>query len=160
MSGLAKLQLVGPLFLLFAAAGAEGVGLALTYAPGSEALWYIHLNVFGSFRLGDDMLSTYLDTAHGQLYLIDLPLFLLACGGLYSERPLALAIASNLCFVHAVVLAYAGFIREPVRNAFLARIGDLAPPQLYLCASLLTCALLSFSASHVVYFRAIRQEHG
>src|SRR4030088_679806 len=140
MSGLAKLQLVGPIFLLVAVAGAEGVGLAFAYAPGSEALWYIHLNVLGSFRLGDDMLGTYLDTAHGQLYLIELPLFLLACGGLYSERPLALAIASNLCFVHAVFLACAGFIREPVRNALLARTGDLAAPQLYLCASLLTCA--------------------
>jgi hypothetical protein len=160
MSGLAKLQLVGPFFLLFAVAGAEGVGLALAYAPGSEALWYIHLNVFGSFRFGDDMLGTYLDTAHGQLYLIDLPLFLLACGGLYSERPLALAIASNLCFVHAVFLVFAGFVGEPIVPGLLAQIGDLGVPQLYLCASLLGCALLSFSASHIVYFRAIRQEHG
>jgi hypothetical protein len=160
MSGLAKLQLVGPIFLLVAVAGAEAVGLALAYAPGSEALWYIHLNVFGPFRLGDDILGAYLDTAHGQLYLIELPLFLLACGGLFCERPLALAIASNLCFVHAVVLAYAGLIREPLRSAWPATIGDLAAPGLYLCASLLTGALLSFCASHIVYFRAIRQEHG
>jgi hypothetical protein len=33
-------------------------------------------------------------------------------------------------------------------------------PHLYLDAGLLGCALLSFSASHIVYFRAILQEHG
>jgi hypothetical protein len=156
MSQLAKLQLIGPVFLLVAVAGTEGVGLALAYAPGSEALWYIHLNVLAPFRLGDDVLGTYLDTAHGQLYLIELPLFLLACGGCYSERPLALAVASNLCFVHAVFLAYAGFAYEPV----LARIGVMGVPRLYLCAGLLGCALLSFAASHIIYLRAIRQEHG
>ncbi len=57
MSRLAKLQLIGPIFLLVAVAGAEGVGRALAYAPGSEALWYLHLNVFGPFRLGDDILG-------------------------------------------------------------------------------------------------------
>jgi hypothetical protein len=160
MSRLARLQLIGPVVLLVAVAGAEGVGLALGHAPGSEALWYIHLNVFGPLRLGDHMLGTYMDTAHGQLYLIELPLFLLACGGVYSKCPLALAIATNLCFVHAVVLAYAGFVREPIGPGLLARIGDVGVPQLYLYASLLGCALLSFAASHIVYFRAICQEHG
>jgi hypothetical protein len=160
MSRLARLQLIGPVVLLVAVAGAEGVGLALGHAPGSEALWYIHLNVFGPLRLGDHMLGTYMDTAHGQLYLIELPLFLLACGGVHSKCPLALAIATNLCFVHAVVLAYAGFVREPIGPGLLARIGDVGVPQLYLCASLLGCTLLSFAASHIVYFRAICQEHG
>jgi hypothetical protein len=160
MSRFARLQLIGPVVLLAAVAGAEVVGLALPQAPGSQALWYIHLNLFGPFRLGDDMLGTYLDMAHGQFYLIELPLFLLACGGVYSKCPLALALATNLCFVHAVFLAYAGFVSEPVGPGLLARIGDMGVPQLYLYASLLGCALLSFAASHIVYFRAICQEHG
>jgi hypothetical protein len=160
MSRLAKLQLVGPIFLLVAVIGAEGVGLALAYAPGSEALWYIKLNVFGPFRLGDDFLGTYLDLAHGQLYLIELPLFLIACGGACSKRPLALAIASNLSFLHAFLLVFGGYARESVRIASLAGVADGTAPHIYLRASLLGCALLSFSASHIVCLRAIRQEHG
>ena len=159
MSWLAKLQLIGPIFLLVAVAGAEGVAHALAYAPGSVALWYLHLNVFAPLRLGDDILGTYVDMAHGQLYLIELPLFLIACGGVYSKRSLALAIASNLSFVHAVFLACAGYAHEPVRIASLAGIVDVAAPHLYLRASLLGCALLSFSASHIVCLRAISQEH-
>jgi hypothetical protein len=160
MSWLAKLQLIGPIFLLVAVAAAEGVGLALAYAPGSQALWYLHLGVFAPFRLGDDILGAYVDMAHGQLYLIELPLFLLACGGVYSERPLALAIASNLSFIHAVLLACAGYAHAPARIASLAGIADVAAPHLYLNASVLGCALLSFSASHIIYFRAICQEDG
>jgi hypothetical protein len=160
MSRLAKLQLIGPIFLLVAAAGAEGMASALTYAPGSEALWYLHLNVFGPFRLGDDILGTYVNIAHGQLYLIALPLFLIACGGVYSKHRLALAIASNLSFLHAAFLICAGYLQEPVRIASLAGIADVIAPHLCLDGGLLGCALLSFSASHIVYFRAILQEHG
>jgi hypothetical protein len=160
MSWLAKLQLIGPIFLLVAVAGAEGVACALAYAPGSEALWYLHLNVFGPFRLGDDILGTYVDTAHGQLYLIELPLFLIACGGVYSRCPLALAIASNLSFVHAVVLVCAGYVHEPVRIASLAGIAYAVAPHFYPGASLFGCALLSFCASHIIYLRAIFQEDG
>lgn len=136
------------------------MGLALAYAPGSEALWYLHLNVFGPFRLGDDLLVTYVDIAHGQLYLIELPLFLIASGGVYSKHRLALAIASNLSFLHAAFLACAGYAHEPVRIASLAGIADVIAPQLCLHAGLLGCALLSFSASHIIYLRAIFQEHG
>jgi hypothetical protein len=160
MSRLAKLQFIGPIFLLVAVAWAEGVKFALAYAPGSEALWYLHLNVFGPFRLGDDILGAYVDMAHGQLYLIELPLFLIACGGAHFKHRLALAIASNLSFLHAAFLACAGYAHEPVRIASLAGIADVAAPHLYLRASLLGCALLSFSASHIIYFRAIFQEHG
>ena len=88
MSSLARLQLIGPVALLIGIAGAEGAALALAHAPGSEALWYLHLNVFGPFWLGDDILGVYSDLAHGQLYLIALPLFLIACGGFYFRRML------------------------------------------------------------------------
>ncbi len=98
--------------------------------------------------------------AHGQLYLIALPLFLIACGGVYFKRRLALAIASNLSFLHAAFLAGAGYAHEPVRIASLAGTGDLIAPHLCLCASLFGCALLSLSTSHIIYFRAICQEHG
>jgi len=160
MSRLARLQLVGPIFLFIAVAGAEGAARALAHAPGSEALWYIHLGVFGPFRLGDDVLGTYVNMAHGQLYLIELPLFLIACSGAYSKRRLALAVASNLCLVHAVFLAYASCAREPARIALVAGVADMIAPHVYLCAGMLGAALLSFAASHIIYLRAICQEHG
>jgi hypothetical protein len=160
MSRLAKLQLIGPVFLLVAAAGAEGVASALAYSPRTEALWYFHLKMFGPFRLGDDILGTYVNMAHGQLYLIELPLFLIACVGVYSKHRLALAIASNFSFLHAAFLACASYAHEPAQIASLVGIANVTAPHLCLHASLLGCALLSFSASHIVYFRAILQEHG
>jgi hypothetical protein len=157
---LAAIQLIGPIFLLIAVAGAEAVALALGYAPGSEALWYLHINVLGPFRLGDDILGSYVDLGHGQLCLIALPLFLIACGGLYSKRPLALAIACNLSFLHAVLLACAGYAYAPIAIASDAGVAGLTAPQVYLGAGLLGGALLSFVASHIIYLRAIWQEHG
>jgi hypothetical protein len=95
------------------------------------------------------------------LYLIELPLFLIACGGFYSNCPLALAVASNLSFVHAVVLACAGYAQSTPGIAALSSLAHMgAPPHLALLAGLLGCALLSFSASHIIYIRAIFQEHG
>jgi hypothetical protein len=160
MTRLAKLQLIGPVFLLIGVAGAEAVAFALGYAPGSEALWYLHVNVFGPFRLGDDILGSYVDMAHGQLCLIALPLFLIACSGLYSKQPLVLAIACNLSFLHAVLLAGAGYAYEPMRFTSIVGIAGLMAPQIYLGAGLLGGALLSFAASHIIYVRAIWQEHG
>jgi hypothetical protein len=145
MSRLAKLQLIGPILLLLAVAGAEAAALALALAP---------------LRLGDELLGTAVDVAHGQLFLIAMPLFLLACGGFYCRRPLALAIASNLSFVHAAVLACAVYADRPAAIASLTGFADVMAPHLGLCAGLLTCTLLSFSASHIIYLRGIYQEHG
>ncbi len=160
MSRLAKLQLVGPMSLLAAVGGAEAVMVALAQAPWSETLWYVRLNVLGPFREGDDILGVYVDMAHAQLYLIGLPLFLVACGGYHFQRLLPLAIASNLSFVYASFLIYAWYAHEPVRIASLAGMADVMTPDVYLCATLFGCALLSFAASHIIYIRAIRQEHG
>jgi hypothetical protein len=130
----------------------------LGYAPGSEALWYIHLDVLWPLRLGDDLLGSRLDVAHGQLYLIALPLFLIAYGGYYSGRRLALAIASNLSFVYAVVLACAGYAGNPPWIAAPPNSVHWGSPRLCLLAVLLGCALLSFLASHIIYLRAICQD--
>jgi hypothetical protein len=95
------------------------------------------------------------------LYLIELPLFLIACGGFYSNCPLALAVASNLSFVHAVALACASCAQNTPGMAALSSLDYMdAPRHLALLAGLLGCALLSFSASHIIYIRAIFQEHG
>lgn len=160
MSRLAKLQLLGPMLLLAAIVGAEAVLVALAHAPWSETLWYVHLKVFGPFREGDDILGVYVDMAHAQLYLIGLPLFLIACSGYYFKRLLPLAIASNLSFVYASFLLYAWYALGPVRIASLVGFVDVMAPDVFLRATLFGCALLSSAASHIIYIRAIRQEHG
>jgi hypothetical protein len=160
MSRLAKLQLIGPILLLAGIAGAEVTALALAHAPASQVLWYLHLNVFGPFRQGNDILGAYIDLAHGQLILIGLPLVLVACGGIHFRRMLPVAVASNLSFVYASFLLYAWSAHEPVRTASLAGIGDVTAPDVYWRAALFGCALLSFAASHIIYIRNIRQERG
>jgi len=47
-----------------------------------------------------------------------------------------------------------------VHTASLAGIGDVSAPDVYWRATLFGCALLSFAASHIIYIRAIRKEHG
>jgi hypothetical protein len=160
MPRLATLQLIGPVFLLVAVAGAEATQVALTFAPGSPALWYVHLAVFGPFRQGDDILGVYVEMAHAQLCLIALPVFLVACGGFHFKLLLPLAIASNLSLVYASFLLCVWHAHEPARIASLAGFGDVTGPDLYLRASLLGCALLSFAASHIIYIRDIRSERG
>jgi hypothetical protein len=159
MSRLARLQLIGPILLLVGIAGAEATALALAQAPASQVLWYLHLNVFGPFRQGNDILGAYVDLAHGQLALIGLPLFLGAWAGCHFKRMLAVAVASNLSFVYASFLLYAWSAQEPVRTASLAGIGDVMAPDVYWRVALFGCALLSFAASHIVYICAIRKEH-
>jgi hypothetical protein len=160
MSRLASLQVIGPIFLLVGIVGEESTALALAHEPGSEALWYLHLNVFGPFRQGNDLLGVCFDLAHGQLYLIGLPLFLVACGGCYFSRLLPLAVASNLSFLYASFLLCAWYAHDPVRTASLAGIGEVMAPDVYSRATLLGSALLSFVASHIIYIGAIRRQHG
>ncbi len=155
MLRLAKLQLIGPAVLLLGIAGAELVALALPYAPGSAALWYVHLNLLGPFRQGRDIMAAAFGVTHGQLDLIGVPLLLVTLAGFCSKRPLVLAIASNLSLVYASFLTYA-WHAHGVETASLAavRVGSVSDG--YLGATLLGCALLSFAASHIIYIRAIR----
>jgi hypothetical protein len=155
MSSLAKLQLVGPILLLAAAMGAEATGLALGRMPDSASLWFLHLGVFAPLHQGDALIADAIVMAHGELMLIGLPLFLLACGGIYFRQPLLLALASNLGFLDVCILVHlSGSV--PGRGASLGRIGDVVAvsPGALLFAG----ALLSFAVSHIVYIGAVRRE--
>jgi hypothetical protein len=156
MSRLAELQLVGPISLLLALVGAESVVFALGYMPASQALWYAHLYVFGPLSQGQNILGTYIDIEHNQLYFVGLPIFLVGCAGFYFKRLLALAIASNLSLIYTSFLICAPY-------AGTGRLGSMAgaadSTAAALCMSgLFGCTLLSFAASHIVYIRAICQE--
>lgn len=154
MRSLAKLQLVGPIALLAAAAAAEATGLALERMPDWESLWFLQLALFAPLRHADALLAARIDAAHAQLCLVGLPLFLLACGGACLGRSLLLAIASNLSFLDVCFLVYlcgAPSGRAAVLGGGGALMSGLALP-------LLGCALLSCAASHIIYIRAISRE--
>ena len=55
MNRLAKLQLIGPIFLFAAVLAAEVAAWALSMFPSSEALWYVNLGLFGLFQRNRDV---------------------------------------------------------------------------------------------------------
>jgi hypothetical protein len=160
MTRLAKLQFIGPAVLLLAIAAAEGAVLALPHAPASETLWYLNLDVFGAFRRADDALSISADIDHAQLCIVGLPVFLTACWGLIFGRVLPLAVASNLAFLYASCLLYGRYVHGMPRLTSLAAIAAWTNPGVTLSLVVFSCALLSFSVSHIVYIRNIRIELG
>jgi hypothetical protein len=99
------------------------------------------------------------------LYLIELPLFLIACGGFYSNLPAGARRRKQSQFRPRGRAGLRELRAEHARNCsaeqprLYGRTPE-APRHLALLAGLLGCALLSFSASHIIYIRAIFQEHG
>src|ERR1700720_2324989 len=104
MNRLFKLQFLGPLALFVGTLCAELAAQALSYAPGSEILWFVNLRMFGIFQRSYGLLSEVVSIPSFQLFGIALPIFLLACLGLAARFKLPLALASHLS------LAYAAFL--------------------------------------------------
>ena len=160
MNRLFKLQFLGPLALFVATLCAELAARALSYAPGSEVLWFVNLRMFGIFQRSYGVLSEFVAIDGFQLFGIALPIFALACLGLAARSRLPLALASNLS------LAYAAFLllswQTPgVPTTTQASLGSIAVPPgagSYVLAGILGTSLLSFAISHLLYLRAVREE--
>jgi hypothetical protein len=163
MTRLAKLQVIGPVFLFVAVLGADGAAWALSHSPSSEILWFVNLRVFGIFQKSYYLLSSHVGIQYIQ-FLIGMSIFVTACAGLiFNRRPL-LSIASNLSFLYVAFLAYAWYLVEsPPQAASLAEASYHSaimtmPSGADLCMfiALLAATLPSFAASHIIYFRAVR----
>jgi hypothetical protein len=163
MTRLAKLQVIGPVCLFVAVLGAEGAARALSHSPSSEILWFVNLRVFGIFQKSYYLLSGHVSIQYLQ-FLIVMPMFVTASLGLvFNSRPLLL-IASNSSFLYVAFLAYAWYLVEsPPRAASLAGasyhsaiVTMPSGPDLSMFIALLAATLPSFAASHIVYFRAVR----
>jgi len=154
MSRLAKLQLIGPVALFCAVLAAEGAVWALAHSPTSEFLWYVNLQVFGSFQKTHYALSLLVDIDYLQLIGIATPILALAIIGYLAKRQLLLAISSNLSFVYAAFLIYSwrGAI-PPSKAASLGMLVLPSGPDRYLFLFLLCASLISFLMSHAVYLR-------
>jgi hypothetical protein len=159
MNQLFKLQFLGPLALFVATLCAELAARALSYAPGSEILWFVNLRMFGIFQRSYGALSEFVTIEGFQLFGIALPIFGLACLGLAARSRLPLALASHLSFAYAAFLLLSW--QSPGAPITQASLGAIAVPSgagLYVLTGILGTCLLSFAVSHLLYLRAVREE--
>ena len=159
MNRLFKLQFLGPLALFVATLCAELAARALSYAPGSEVLWFVNLRMFGIFQRSYGALPEFVTIEGFQLVGIALPIFLLACYGLAARCRLPLALASHLSFAYAAFLLLSW--QSPGAPTTQASLGAIAVPSgagLYVLTGILGTCMLSFAISHLLYLRAAREE--
>ena len=169
MTGLAKLQIVGPIVISAVILAEELAAYALGVKPSSEFLWYLNLQLFSIFQKSHYVFSGHFAFPYFQLLFVAVPLLLLTLFGLAFRRALLLAVASNLSLVYSCFLAYAWHtVESPSQQA--ASLAGLLPfttlnlsaqtlpagPHAYVLMALLIPTLLSFTASHVMYIRAAR----
>lgn len=156
MNRLFKLQFLGPCALFVATLSAELAAQALSYAPSSEFLWFVNLKMFGIFQRCYYILSD-LGIDGFQLFGIALPIFVLACYGLFAGRRFPLALASNLSFAYAALLLFSWQTPgPPTAQASLHAIAVPTGAGFYVLAGILGTSLLSFAISHLLYLRAVR----
>jgi hypothetical protein len=169
MARLAKLQIIGPLVLVFTIIAEELAAYLLAWKPSSEFAWYLNLNLFGIFQRSHAVLSEHFSIPYLQLIFVAAPILLLVWGGSVLRLRFPIAAASNLSFVYAFFLAYAwyGIGAPSPQAASLASTAEASVmsfsalsltygPQVYVLAALLIPSLFSFAASHVVYLCAVR----
>jgi hypothetical protein len=152
MSRYPKLQFLGPAVVFFAVLMGEGAAFGLAHMPTSEILWQANLELFKVFQSSYNLLYPAIDLPYAQLFIIALPLFLVATYGLVSGRQIALALASNLSFVYTAFLICSEFtFQAPARAASLTEIAVPVGPGIYLPLVLAGVGLMSFSVSHCCY---------
>jgi hypothetical protein len=159
MNRLFKWQFLGPLALFAATLGAELAARALEYAPSSELLWFVNLRMFGIFQRSDALLSGFVAIDGFQLFGLALPIFLLACFALVASSRRAFTVATHLSLAFAGFLVVAWQAGEPIaRQASLVPVAVPSGVGLYVMATILGTCLLSFAITHLLYFRAVREE--
>jgi len=148
MRRLAYLQLV--------VAAADSASWELNESPSSA----LNLEVFSLIRRSRWMLSDAGSFPFAQPVLIPGPLHLVALLGAILRRNLLVAVASNLS------LAYGGFLFASwytwtsygeVSFASLTAVHVPTSGNFYLFVVLLIASMVSFSASHLFYIRAVRK---
>src|SRR6476646_6499381 len=106
MIRLFKLQFLGPLVLFIATMSAELAARALEYKPTSETLWYLNLEVFRLFQRSHSVLAAYVDVNGFQLFGIALPIFAIACAGLFMRSRLPMAMSAQFAVGYAAFLLF------------------------------------------------------
>lgn len=160
MHRLTRLQLIGPVVLFATVGAADIIAYALAHAPSSATLWFLNQEVFSIFRKSRSVFASYVTAPFVHLFIASL-LVMLAVTGLVLRRNLLLAVSSNLSLVCAGILVYSSFYWNSlgqVRAASLVAVQVPTGHDLYFFMLLLVGSLVSFAASHFVYFRLLRRQ--
>ena len=161
MQRFARVQIMGPLVLFVAVLAAEAAAYALSEMPSSALLWYLNLEVFSLFRKSRAALAEVGNLPFAQVLFIAGPIVLIGIVGLSLKNKLCLAISSNLSFCFAAFVAFnwhAWTTATHVKAASLAFVQVSSGSTLLLIAALALTSLLSFGASHFLYFGALRSK--
>src|SRR5262245_4538351 len=110
MTRLAKLQLIGPLVLAAAIAGAELSAYMLGLKPSSIAIWYLNIEIFGIFQRSHYVLHDLYGVAYFQLLFVAIPLLVLAVIAWVSRQQLVTALTSHFAFIYACFVTYTWFL--------------------------------------------------
>jgi hypothetical protein len=159
MHGLSRLQLIGPLVLFGTVAVADIAAYELANAPTSAWLWFLNHEVFSIFRKSRAVFANYVNLPFVHVFVASL-LAALAVMGLMLRRNLLLAVSSNLSLVCAGLLVYSSLYWKSlgqVRAASMAAVHVPTGSDVYFVVLLAIGSLVSFAASHYVYFRLLRQ---
>lgn len=155
MKRLTILQLIGPSVLFGAILAAEAAAWALSIYPSSEWLWYVNLEWLTVFQRSYYTLEQYISIPYLPL-LLGMTIFTMAWCGYTTRCRLPLAIAGNLSFIYAGLLAYAWLdfgIKSTTVSLVWVRISP--GPNLYLVAFLLGTSFASFVIPHVFYLTTL-----
>src|SRR3954454_2876007 len=159
MNRVLKLQFLGPCALFAATLCAELAAHALQYAPNSELLWFLNLRLFGIFQRSDAVLSYFVPIQGFQLFGLAVPIFLFACFALAARSRPVFTIATHLSVAYAAFLVFSWQLGIPTtRQASLGLIVVPSGPGLYVMATIVGTCVLSFAVTHLLYFRAVRNE--
>jgi NADH:ubiquinone oxidoreductase subunit K len=159
MHGLSRLQLIGPLVLFGTVAVADIIAYELANTPSSEWLWFLTHEVFSIFRKSRAVFTSYVTLPFVHLFVAAL-LAALAVAGLLLRKNFLLAASSNLSLVCAAILVYSSLYWKSmgqVRAASMAAVHVPTGSDAYFVVLLAVGCLVSFAASHYVYFRLLRQ---
>ncbi|AMN43693.1 hypothetical protein [Rhodoplanes sp. Z2-YC6860] len=152
MIRLFKLQFLGPLVLFLATLSAELAAGALAYWPSSETLWYLNIEIFRVFQRSHSVLTQFIDIDGFQLFGIALPIFALACAGLWMRSRLPLAVSAQFSVGYATVLLFSWQAPAPTSmQASLQAMAVTSGDNFYMILGILGSCLLSAVISHILY---------
>jgi hypothetical protein len=150
-----KLQLTGPVVVIFAVACAECGAHALAYWPTSPLLWYLNLEVFRPIQYSVVAERGLALGDFAQMLCVVAPLLALICIGLVRRVRFALALASNMSLLYGVLLLYGSYLSNSPAAKMGPKLSVLLGPSVFLAGSILVASFLSSAISHRAYWREL-----
>jgi hypothetical protein len=150
--------LIDPAVLFSGVLAAECAGYASTYAPPAVSLWYLNLEVSSLVQMNRATLAEFCNLPFARVLILEGPMAGFGIVGLRLKKSLCLALSSDLGLVFAAFLARSWHVLSGfghIAAASLPSVHVRGGGALYLFAILVLAFFVSFTASHLLYFRAL-----